>query len=226
MVLGAKTADPDTMNRLIALSDRMADVVHFDGYTHAQLETILDGVDVGMIPVQWEDNLPQVATEMVAHGVPLITSHRGGAKELGGDNPSFVFKASDKEALIEIWRQLIEGELQPGDYWASAMSLTTMDDHLNRLMELWANPEAPQRGHPSPGGCGRAQDPHPRGRGRRGTGEGRPRRPPGPPPPRARALHRRRQRDRRRRRGGAGGAGSGPRRLRNAPTARSSTPTR
>ena len=144
MVLGAKTADPDTMNRLISLSDRMADVIHFDGYTHAQLETILDGVDVGMIPVQWEDNLPQVATEMVAHGVPLITSHRGGAKELGGDNPSFVFKASDKEALIEIWRQLIEGELQPGDYWASAMSLTTMDDHLNRLMELWANPEAPR----------------------------------------------------------------------------------
>jgi glycosyltransferase involved in cell wall biosynthesis len=144
MVLGAKTADPDTMNRLIALSDRMADVVHFDGYTHEQLETILDGVDVGMIPVQWEDNLPQVATEMVAHGVPLITSHRGGAKELGGDNPSFVFKASDKDALIEIWRQLIEGELQPGDYWASAMNLTTMDDHLNRLMELWRNPEAPQ----------------------------------------------------------------------------------
>ncbi|MEJ7628866.1 MAG: glycosyltransferase [Nocardioidaceae bacterium] len=143
MVLGAKTADPETMNRLVALSDRMADVVHFDGYTHEQLETILDGVDVGMIPVQWEDNLPQVATEMVAHGVPLITSHRGGAKELGGDNPSFVFKASDKEALIEIWRQLIEGELQPGDYWASAMNLTTMDDHLNRLLELWANPEAP-----------------------------------------------------------------------------------
>jgi len=144
MVLGAKTADPDTMNRLIALSDQMADIVHFDGYTHEQLETILDGVDVGMIPVQWEDNLPQVATEMVAHGVPLITSHRGGAKELGGDNSSFVFKASDKDALIEIWRQLIEGELQPGDFWASAMNLTTMDDHLSRLMELWGNPEAPQ----------------------------------------------------------------------------------
>lgn len=144
LVLGAKTADPDTMNRLIALSDQMHDIVHFDGYTHAQLETILDGVDVGMVPVQWEDNLPQVATEMVAHGVPLITSHRGGAKELGGDNSSFVFKSSDKEALIEIWRQLVEGELQPGDYWASAMSLTTMNDHLSRLMELWANPEAPR----------------------------------------------------------------------------------
>ena len=92
---------------------------------------------------------------MVAHGVPLITSHRGGAKELGGDNPSFVFKASDKEALIEIWRQLVDGELQPGDYWATAMSLTTMDDHLNRLMELWANPEAPlldHRGRVDPSG--------------------------------------------------------------------------
>jgi glycosyltransferase involved in cell wall biosynthesis len=143
LVLGAKTADPETMNRLIALSDQMADIVHFDGYTHEQLETILDGVDVGMIPVQWEDNLPQVATEMVAHGVPLITSHRGGAKELGGDNRAFVFKSSDKEALIEIWRKLVEGELQPGDYWEKAMSLTTMEDHLNRLMELWANPEAP-----------------------------------------------------------------------------------
>lgn len=144
LVLGAKTSDPDTMNRLIALSDQMLDIVHFDGYTHEQLETILDGVDVGMIPVQWEDNLPQVATEMVAHGVPLITSHRGGAKELGGDNSAFVFKASDKAALVEIWRRLIEGELQPGDYWANAMNLTTMDDHLERLMELWATSEVPQ----------------------------------------------------------------------------------
>ncbi len=155
LVLGAKTSDPETMNRLIALSDQMADIVHFDGYTHEQLETILEGVDVGMVPVQWEDNLPQVATEMVAHGVPLITSHRGGAKELGGDNPSFVFKASSNEALIEIWRQLADGELQPGDYWATAMNLTTMDDHLNRLMELWGNPEAPlldDRGRVDPSG--------------------------------------------------------------------------
>jgi hypothetical protein len=143
LVLGAKTSDPETMNRLIALSDQMADIIHFDGYTHEQLSTILDGVDVGMVPVQWEDNLPQVATEMVAHGVPIITSHRGGAKELGGENAAFIFNSSSKEELIEIWRRLAEGELQPGDYWSSAMSLTTMEDHLNRLMELWANPEAP-----------------------------------------------------------------------------------
>lgn len=144
LVLGAKMSDPDTMNRLVALSDLMSDIVHFDGYTHDQLPTILDGVDIGMVPVQWEDNLPQVATEMVANGVPLITSHRGGAKELGGENPSFVFEASNKQELIEIWRRLVDGELQPGDYWASAVQLTTMDDHLKRLMALYVSDDVPQ----------------------------------------------------------------------------------
>ncbi|MGI8577072.1 MAG: glycosyltransferase [Nocardioidaceae bacterium] len=144
LVLGAQTSDSDTMNRLIWLADQMSDIVHFEGYTHDQLPSILETVDVGMIPVQWEDNLPQVATEMVAHGVPLITSHRGGAKELGGDNPSFVFTAENKDELIEIWRQLLDGELQPGDYWATAVNLTTMQDHSKRLMELYKSAAPPQ----------------------------------------------------------------------------------
>lgn len=137
LVLGAKSVDGGTMDRLTALSRHMVDIVHYDGYTHDQLPDLLDSVDVGIVPVQWEDNLPQVATEIVAHGIPIITSDRGGAKELGGSNPSFVFNADETEDLVKIWRRLISGDLQPGDYWKRAQTLTTMDDHVQRLMELY-----------------------------------------------------------------------------------------
>lgn len=126
---------PPVMERLEALAATMVDIVYYDGYTHASLPEILEDVDVGVIPVQWEDNLPQVAIEMVSNGVPLITSHRGGAKELGGDNPLFVFTSSSSGGLIEIWRRLLEGELQPGDYWSTAMKPLTMHEHLEILME-------------------------------------------------------------------------------------------
>lgn len=138
LVLGARMADERTMQRLYELSSQMLDIVYYDGYTHTQLPEILDGVDVGVVPVQWEDNLPQVATEMVAHGIPVITSHRGGAQELGGSNEDFVFTATESSELIDIWRRLLEWDLRPGDYWESAPELTTMHDHVDRLMDIYA----------------------------------------------------------------------------------------
>jgi len=139
LVVAARGFDPQAMERLSALADSMVDVVHYDGYTHAELPRILRTVDVGVIPVQWEDNLPQVAIEMTSNGVPLITSHRGGARELGGDNPQFVFTGSSAPGLIEIWRRVLEGELEPGDYWSSAMTPVTMEEHSAQLLELYAD---------------------------------------------------------------------------------------
>ena len=139
LVVAARGFDPQAMERLSALADSMVDVVHYDGYTHAELPRILRTVDVGVIPVQWEDNLPQVAIEMASNGVPLITSHRGGARELGGDNPQFVFTGSSAPGLIEIWRRVLEGELEPGDYWSSAMTPVTMEEHSAQLLELYAD---------------------------------------------------------------------------------------
>lgn len=137
LVLGARAGDEFTMTRLATLAQTMQDIVFYDGYTHDQLPTILESVDFGIVPVQWEDTLPQVAIEMVANGVPLITSNRGGAQELGESNRSFVFAAENPNELIDILRNVVDGKLEPRDYWEHARELVTMDHHVARLTELY-----------------------------------------------------------------------------------------
>lgn len=139
LVVAALGADPLTLRRLVTLAGSMVDVEYCDGYTQDHLPELLRTADVGVVPVQWEDCLPQVAIEMVANGVPVITSHRGGAKELGGSNPAFTFTATNHTELIDIWRQLLHGELSPADYWHTATNPTTMTDHLARLTQLYAS---------------------------------------------------------------------------------------
>lgn len=139
LVVAALGADPLTLRRLVTLAGSMVDVEYCDGYSHEQLPELLRTADMGMVPVQWEDCLPQVAIEMVVNGVPIITSHRGGAKELGGSNPAFTFDATSHTELIDIWSRLLNGELLPGDFWHTAINPVTMNDHAALLMELYAS---------------------------------------------------------------------------------------
>lgn len=92
LVFAAKLWDQYAYERIKRMAHRFAAVTFYDGYTHAQLPRILADVDLGVVPVLWEDNLPQVAIECVASGVPILTSDRGGASELL-DCPSLVFRA-------------------------------------------------------------------------------------------------------------------------------------
>ena len=62
-----------------------------------RIDAIISQMDVGLVPVMWEDNLPQVAIEMHARHVPLLTSDLGGAQELA-NFPEMVFKAGDVAA--------------------------------------------------------------------------------------------------------------------------------
>ena len=47
----------------------------------------------------WEDNLPQVAMEFKAMGIPVFASNRGGASELT-EKTDFRFIAGDEEDFI------------------------------------------------------------------------------------------------------------------------------
>ena len=82
LTFAAKIADPIAYQNLKRMAHRFASVTYYDGYTHSQLADILSGIDLAVVPVLWEDNLPQVAMECVASGVPILTSDRGGAQEL------------------------------------------------------------------------------------------------------------------------------------------------
>ena len=46
----------------------------------------------------WEDNLPQIAIEFISKGIPILTSDRGGAKEIAC-NEAFIFRSGSHEAF-------------------------------------------------------------------------------------------------------------------------------
>jgi glycosyltransferase involved in cell wall biosynthesis len=135
--LAAKSVkDPMVEKRLRALDRHLGALEHIDGYAHADLPAILKDVDLGVVPVLWEDNLPQVALEIMSHGVPILTADRGGAQELAG-NPDFTFAAGSTRAFAEAVRRLQTGEVALGSFWDRAMALRSMDDHLDELMAFY-----------------------------------------------------------------------------------------
>ncbi|MCC6002094.1 MAG: glycosyltransferase [Pararhodobacter sp.] len=136
LTIAARTGAAGLMARLQALAPRLASFQHLDGYTHDTLDKVLDGVALGVVPVMWEDNLPQVAIEMHARHIPLMTSDLGGAQELGRC-PALVFRAGDRGDFARVVESILRGAVVPGDYWQQAMAPVTMQAHLAQLLPIY-----------------------------------------------------------------------------------------
>ena len=83
-VYGANLASQgqELRERLIKLIEDTDDVVKFCGqYEPTQLPTLMNGVDVMVIPSKWWENSPMVIQEAFSHGVPVIASNIGGMLE-------------------------------------------------------------------------------------------------------------------------------------------------
>ncbi|PYC47537.1 glycosyltransferase [Litorivita pollutaquae] len=137
LVICARRGDHATMERVAALKEKFLDLSYADGYTHEQLDKILKNVDVGVVPVLWEDNLPQVAIEMHARHIPLLTSDLGGAKELSSC-ADMVFRAGDTAGLHGKLRDLLAGTITQEAYWKDAMAPLSMKQHIDELMAFYA----------------------------------------------------------------------------------------
>ena len=136
VIFAARNTDNAAYQRIELLGRRLNKVFYSDGYTHKQLDEILRHADLGVIPVLWEDNLPQVAIEMVSHGVPILTSDLGGASELG-NNAQFVFKNDDVGDFLDKMAKLLNREIPLAAFWDHAMKLVTFEDHLQQLQAIY-----------------------------------------------------------------------------------------
>lgn len=146
-IAARSNGDAGTEARLSSLARRLGGVRRHDGYRHDQLPRILADIDLGLVPAMWEDNLPQVAVEMMSHGLPLLTSDRGGAQELGG-NPDFVFAAGSTQAFAAALERILHGKVALADFWTHAMTLPTMASHLDDLLALYLEGLQTLRGGP------------------------------------------------------------------------------
>lgn len=108
-----------------------------NGYTKDEMPILLRNKNLGIIPVLWEDNLPQVAIEMTAYGVPVLASDLGGASELCNSN-LFIFRGGDVKDCIDKITYFSDNPDKLDEYWKHYKKLTTMKQHMTEIMEYWS----------------------------------------------------------------------------------------
>lgn len=110
------------------------------GYTHGDLPLIFKDCNLSLVPVLWEDNLPQIAIESVAYGVPVLASTAGGASELCGSE-LFKFEGGNAEELNSKIIHFLENPDDLGEYWKNHNGLVTMQMHWDDLRKYYNIPE-------------------------------------------------------------------------------------
>lgn len=138
LTIAGPTQDPGAVERLRAIAYRFRDVRVYDGYAHGSLPAILEGVHLGVVPVLWEDNLPQVAVEFVCHGVPVLTSDLGGAREIAG-KAAFVFRAGSTAEFYDRVRAFVDHPSRLADFWDGPLNLRSVPEHFDELLALYSD---------------------------------------------------------------------------------------
>ena len=136
VTFATKTDDEGIINWINGLGEKFNSVKWINGYTHDNLNDILADQDLGIVPILWEDNLPQVAIEMAANGVPVLTGDLGGAKELS-DSKEFVFESGNADEFEAKLKAIVETPNLTQKYWDGYHKLTTMDKHIQQLKEIY-----------------------------------------------------------------------------------------
>lgn len=126
----------DDVNRLMRMKEKFASLQWINGYTLDNEQELLNGQNLGVVPVLWEDNLPQVAIEQVAYGVPILVSNLGGAQEIC-NNEKFVFEAGNINDFIAKLADIVKNPKELDDFWKHSMRLVTMDEHICELEKYY-----------------------------------------------------------------------------------------
>ncbi len=140
-VAAKRIHDPSAYERLCEVARRFAAFRYFDGFTHKTLDAVLEGVNLGIVPPIWEDNLPQVAIEMVSRGIPILTSDRGGAQEIAS-NPDFIFQGGSAASLQQRLVAFNNREIPFAGFWNGPIRIYSMEQHVQDLLTYYV----PRRG--------------------------------------------------------------------------------
>ena len=119
------------------LKPKFKGIILQNGYRRDEQKQLLQGKHLGIVPVMWEDNLPQTAMEQIAYGVPILCSNLGGASELHNHNADFTFEAGNVSDFLKKFENIISNRNLLKTYWNSVKTLTTMQEHVKFLEHIY-----------------------------------------------------------------------------------------
>lgn len=132
--IAARINSEEDKQSISELKAKFKEVIVYNGYSHADFTEIMDKVNIGVVCPLWEDNLPQVAIEMIANGIPVIASLHGGAHELN-THEAFVFTSSND--LSNKINNIFNNRSLLVDYWTHSKKLVTMENHIGNLVSIY-----------------------------------------------------------------------------------------
>lgn len=132
--IASKIYDKEIEQRIENLKIRYNKVIVYDGYSHSDFPEIMSDVNIGIVPPQWEDNLPQVSIEMISNGIPVMTSLYGGAHELNSHSD---YSFRNEEELTQKIVKIVDNRQLLSDYWNYSERLTTMVMHIDNLLKIY-----------------------------------------------------------------------------------------
>ena len=145
LTVAVRIGDKDPVTAAIArLARTLHSVTLHNGYDAERLPALLRDVSLGIVPSLWEDNLPQVAIEYVAAGIPILVSDLGGAREIGA-NDAFVFAAGSIPSFTEALRRIIDKEVPLADFWSRPPNIRPLATHVDELLATYAEDLARRR---------------------------------------------------------------------------------
>lgn len=137
LIVAAKNTDGRAVEEIQELATKFENVIYVDGYTPNTLPSILKKTDLAVVPVLWEDNLPQVAIEANCHNVAVFASDLGGPAEVTGRNPDFTFDAGSHPDFIAKLSKIVSEGITVEGYWKGTMMPINMEQHCEELRGIY-----------------------------------------------------------------------------------------
>jgi glycosyltransferase involved in cell wall biosynthesis len=143
LLMACRVTDPSELRmaavgrgRLLSLAQSLNRLSYRPGYAPADLPGILAGVHLGVVPALWEDNLPQVALELVGCRIPVLCSDRGGAQEYVR-HPAFIFDPARDGDFTAKLRNIMNDPGVLHDFWRLARLPKSMGQHVRELTSVY-----------------------------------------------------------------------------------------
>lgn len=131
--------DPGAHEELVRLGAQLA-----GPYDIADLDTLLDDVDVGIVPSTWEEVLGFVGLEFLAKGIPLIGNARGGITDYTRDGETgWVNRSCSGRELADLMEQIVHRPEQVLELHRRIVArrdelIKPFERHLDELDDVYA----------------------------------------------------------------------------------------
>jgi glycosyltransferase involved in cell wall biosynthesis len=115
------------------------------GYAPSEVDRILDGYHVGIVPSIWEEAYGYVGPELLSKGIPVIGNARGGIVDYTHDGTTgWVNRTADAGGLAQIIRSIIAEPKQVADRNAWILEhrdelIKPLERHLAELEEVYTS---------------------------------------------------------------------------------------